>query len=409
MSFIQFQCYVCNQVLKVGADKAGKKARCVKCGTILTIPVASIVPAPKTPPPTPPPLPPPLPAGEGSQSGRTAPPPVPFGEPIPEQLPVAELEELPAAPARPKYADEEPRSDRRRRRDEENEDDYDDRPRKRRRDEEDDYDDRPRGRRRDEEDDRPRRRDDDYDDDWDYEGRGSRSRRARWAHVRLGVFLMFIGACVTAGDQLLYLVAEILQSIDLIRILTGSFSFGSGFFSAWSVLFKVAEPIALGATITAIVGYVFCLLGPNRNASMPLAIAVIAVSGVEVLMTLIFKLPGYFSNQFLSGDFGGWFLLVLIHLLHGAQFILAVLLVRAFAQDRGDRVISTACIGLVSVAGAYTGVGLITQICRYAGTNSRAMGWITLILGWLTLLAFILFIIWYTVVLWRAKGMLERR
>src|SRR6185503_14507644 len=41
MSTITFTCYACNQVLKVGGDKAGKKAKCIKCGTILTIPAAT--------------------------------------------------------------------------------------------------------------------------------------------------------------------------------------------------------------------------------------------------------------------------------------------------------------------------------------------------------------------------------
>ena len=45
MSFITFQCYACQQVLKVGEDKAGRKAKCYKCGTVLTVPVASTVPS----------------------------------------------------------------------------------------------------------------------------------------------------------------------------------------------------------------------------------------------------------------------------------------------------------------------------------------------------------------------------
>src|SRR5688572_19785981 len=39
MSVITFQCYACNQVLQVAGDKAGRKAKCSQCGTILTIPV----------------------------------------------------------------------------------------------------------------------------------------------------------------------------------------------------------------------------------------------------------------------------------------------------------------------------------------------------------------------------------
>jgi hypothetical protein len=41
MDFISFRCTSCNQGLKIGADKAGRKIKCTKCGTTLTIPGAS--------------------------------------------------------------------------------------------------------------------------------------------------------------------------------------------------------------------------------------------------------------------------------------------------------------------------------------------------------------------------------
>lgn len=45
MEPIRFSCTKCQHVLRVGADKAGKKAKCPKCGTVLTIPAAT-APAP---------------------------------------------------------------------------------------------------------------------------------------------------------------------------------------------------------------------------------------------------------------------------------------------------------------------------------------------------------------------------
>jgi hypothetical protein len=41
METITFRCSACQHVLRVSADKAGRKAKCVKCGTPLTIPTAS--------------------------------------------------------------------------------------------------------------------------------------------------------------------------------------------------------------------------------------------------------------------------------------------------------------------------------------------------------------------------------
>jgi hypothetical protein len=49
MATITFRCSSCQQALKVGADKAGKKAKCTKCGTALTVPAAD-EPAPAAPP-----------------------------------------------------------------------------------------------------------------------------------------------------------------------------------------------------------------------------------------------------------------------------------------------------------------------------------------------------------------------
>jgi hypothetical protein len=43
MSTITFNCTKCGQAMRVGADKAGRKAKCTKCATILTIPAAEEV------------------------------------------------------------------------------------------------------------------------------------------------------------------------------------------------------------------------------------------------------------------------------------------------------------------------------------------------------------------------------
>lgn len=55
MATITFRCSSCQQMLKVSADKAGKKVRCGKCGTILPIPASEaddhVKAAPKSPPP----------------------------------------------------------------------------------------------------------------------------------------------------------------------------------------------------------------------------------------------------------------------------------------------------------------------------------------------------------------------
>src|SRR6476660_1681317 len=90
MATISFQCYSCNQVLKVGGEKAGKKGKCPKCGTMLTIPIASTVqaetpPAPKPPPPAP--KPPPMPAPAAYVQPAPAPAGPVYAEPVLDDLP----------------------------------------------------------------------------------------------------------------------------------------------------------------------------------------------------------------------------------------------------------------------------------------------------------------------------------
>jgi hypothetical protein len=53
METITFRCTTCKFVLKVGADKAGRKAKCSKCGTLLVIPAGSDAGPPAPPPPAP--------------------------------------------------------------------------------------------------------------------------------------------------------------------------------------------------------------------------------------------------------------------------------------------------------------------------------------------------------------------
>ena len=53
MEMITFPCTACKFVLKVGADKAGRNAKCGKCGAILKIPAASAAEPAAPPPPAP--------------------------------------------------------------------------------------------------------------------------------------------------------------------------------------------------------------------------------------------------------------------------------------------------------------------------------------------------------------------
>jgi hypothetical protein len=372
MSFITFQCYACNQMLKVGADKAGRKAKCNKCGTALTIPVASTVQEPAAAPPPP----------------AAAPPPLPPTPARPTPVP-AQVAPTPVAPAEECLRRLPP-------------EDFDDEPRRRRRPREDEV----------------------FDDEEDV-----RVRRpvSLWPRVRLGLLLVFIGMCVLAGAFVLELVVYLLATIDLVRLMTSARGVGSGTGDTAIVLLRVSLLVQLGAAITSIVGYVFSMLGPNKRGMMGMAIATLAVAGLELLLTLIFKVPSFFSRgggpfSGPGGDpgssvFGAWLVLLLIQLLFSAAFILFPLYLRAASLALKARAQARACMAVFIVACIYAGERLLTYIFWYivlqasmersTRSDPRALVWITLILLWLGAFAFGALIVWYIIVLWRTRAEIE--
>src|SRR5262245_6044434 len=327
MSTITFTCYACNQTLKVGADKAGRKAKCVQCGTLLTIPVAS-----------------------GEQAVKAAPSARPSAAPSPK--PSAVPPPPPPAPSRRDSRNDFDFEERPRRRDR----DDDDRPR-RRRDEEDDYD-RPRRRRRDEEDDddRPRRRDRDDDDDYDDEPKEDkravkRQRRAVGVGFTLYwwrflcqvmiicVFLVVIALTFIAGTLLTR--GEVLT---VMGVLTGIFVIVA------LVMLCVASPIL------AIIGSCFLLRAPRKTGGRGLAVALLILESAIVLCmisTVLFAgLAGIGPRR---GDFGAaqtnavlaLVMYITMILCYVAAFVMLMVLVRFVAQYLKDRTAASNAINLM--------------------------------------------------------------
>jgi hypothetical protein len=359
MSFITFQCYACSQSLRVGADKAGRKAKCHKCGTILTIPVGSTEPA--APPPS-------------SAATRAAPPPLPA---------------TPATPVVPAFVAP-------------LEEDLDE----------------P----------RPRRRRRDYDDDEEdrIPSRQPPSQRTLLGRARLGLLLVFIGTCVMAGAFALDLIGYLLISIDLIRTLTTRRPAG-GTGEAFVVLWRIGLLVFMGAAITSITGYVFCMLGPNKRGTMGLAISTLAVAGLGLLLTLIFKISLFFTAFGPMGgpagpgmgEFGTWFVLFLMQLLFSAEMILFPLYLRGLSRFLKDTDNARRSMNVVMLGCVYAGERLITFIMLYVAVHAfaramragssdpRALLWILLILLWLGVFAFIPFVIFYILAIWRTRALID--
>ncbi len=371
MATISFQCYSCHQVLKVGADKAGKRGKCPKCGTKLTIPVASAAPAPAPPPPPPAPLP----AADYVQATapvkRKAAPP----RPAPAEPAAGAFDEL----------EEVPPPEPRRRRDEE----------------------------------------ESYDEPEDYPvRRGAGFPPA--ARARVGLLIVFIAFCIVAGAFVLELIVYLISSIQLIKLLTGSMGEPTG--RATEVLWKIAFPLAFCGSLTAIVGYVFCITGPNRRGSMGVAIATVAVAAIGLIVTLIFRLLPLFGQELLmtAGGRGGggggggrtslflaWFLLVLPQLFFCAEIILFPFYLRAVGLARKKYWVANDAGRVVVLGVAYSVVRLLGWIVIYVMTQSsspglgKAMGWIFLLLLWGGTVLYILQLMQYLFLLWRTRPLVK--
>ena len=378
MPTITFSCSSCGQVLRTGADKAGKKAKCVKCGKILTIPAPDEVEAE------------PAPRETGVKAGKPkSPPPLP-----------SEAEERP----RRRSEDEDDGAPPRKRRRDEEEDE--DRPRRRVRDEDED-DERPRRRRDEDEDDddelRSKRRRDDDDDEDDLDDDRPRSqgmpKRARWAKVKVGLLLTFISACILIGYGGLSALGAIIAYIGL---LARSMSM----LDVAGVLGKITVVLGVLLQFPAVVGYIFGVFSPPKNKALAFAITCIAL-GLINLGLKIFGLIAVFNArgggaQIIGGglaglpDFGirtaaaAVIVAVLVILLLASEWIIYPLFLRSVALNVKDRYLAGGALTSLFFACGVVALQVLMVILVVSmmsggfGRPSEAMGHIVMILGIIT-------------------------
>jgi hypothetical protein len=402
MGPITFLCYSCQQPLKVGGDKAGQKVKCFKCGTILTVPVASTVPPvpPASVPKVPPALPPPaaLPASAAIKPSQT---PMPPGvlmaqlaeEPVPAAVPYVRDDPPVKAELAPAADDQRDPERRRRRRDRDEEDDYDDF-------------------------DRPVR---------------TISLRSSWRKVRMGLLLIFIGACVYAGG---YGLAELGVLLRMCFGFSRPQNLGdwiamSPAFSSASALYRLGLFVVFGATITSIVGYVFCLFTPNRYSSLGLAIAILATAGVGLLLFMPFRMAGrtFFFVSVFDGPFlddmwfgalhritlmqwspGGFIVDLLVDGCMLAPFILVPLYLRALARARKERAHAERCWHLMVFSACAIGYNLLWPLVAmpFAASSSNAVLAVIYLLYYINVGLFIGMLVWFIRTLAEARAAFER-
>jgi hypothetical protein len=373
MATISFPCYACNQVLKVGADKAGKRGKCPKCGTLLTIPIASV----EAPPPAAPPRPAPP---------RAAPPPVP--------QPAARVKPGAPAPA-PLYA--EPVDD----------EDVPEPPRRRPRDDEEEY----------------------AAEDEDYARRRGPGFTPG-ARAKVGLLIVFIAFCVIAGAFACDFVVYLIGSISLIRALTGSGGGAGGpadLGNAVLFFYRAGAVLAVCGSLTAIVGYIFCMIGPNKRGSMGVAIATLVVAFIGLVLSIIFKmLPAFgesaFGGRLQSSDspFFGWFMMLLTQLFFCAEIILFPFYTRALALSRKKYWITDASTRTMVLGVGYTIARVLGWIVILVMINmsrssrgaspgaGKAMLWIMLILLWAGNVLYILQQIQFLLMTFRTRDIIKK-
>jgi len=373
MSQIRFQCYVCNKELQVSADKAGRKAKCVECGTVLTIPAAAQDEAPPSP---------------GPQAPSAPQQPFQGDEPAPRRRPREDDYDRPRD-------DDRPRGDDRGR-----DDDYD-RPRRSRRD--DDYD-RPRG------DDRGRGRDDDYDDrrdDYDdFDDRGgakAKKWKTNFPRLKLGMLLSFIGMCVIAGGFGLEHIGVLIGTI-------ASFSRGgTAGGTAVEILALIGNIIMLLGFLCLLTGQVFWIFISNKQAGLTWAIVALSVGGVAFLMYLILRfIPIVSKTQFPYGflvyfqrgssgvSLGNAIVPIFTMIFIAAHLMMNGFYLRAFGKTLKDRMVTGRGMQIVITAGIAAGYQLIWPFIGWAfmspgaGVGALIGIWI---FYWISVIIFILLFI----------------
>jgi len=239
-----------------------------------------------------------------------------------------------------------------------------------------------------------------------------------WPRAKLGLLLVFIGACVLAGAFVLEVVGYLLMTINVIQALSGSLRMGMGL-PAYALMLRIAEPLALGGSLTCLAGYVLCLLGPRQRGAMPLAIVTLSLGVLHLVLALIFRLAliygvGLSPMGGPSSGFGVWFGLLLTQLFFGAELIMFPFYMRALCAIRKKHGAAGACMAPAIMAMAYTGLRLLGWILFYVMGRSTSEGaakgmiWTNLILLWIGTIVFAIQITLYTQAVWRVRRAVSR-
>jgi hypothetical protein len=230
---------------------------------------------------------------------------------------------------------------------------------------------------------RPRQRpeeDEDYEEEAREVSRPTVRRRRpaaagpQWQKGRVGLLLVFIAACILASS---FGLQQILNLI--VKVFTVS---PNGLQAIFTIL-KFIQVLAFGQAIVALVGYVFCLMVPNRHGTLGLGIAMVSLGGVNLLTRLQFQLipvlrPGggigvggvLFEAFGLSGGLFGSFGFALaaatfIELLYAAEIIVVATYLRSVALSFKDYGGAQNAMVVVVLGSVHAGIRVLANLIFY--------------------------------------------
>jgi hypothetical protein len=250
MSKITFQCYSCSQTLRVDAEKAGRKAKCPGCGTLLTIPVASTESEAAAPP---------VPVGIQSVAANGS---AQVVAPVSElplvtaaiDEPVASVADKANPPVVTAAAD-----------------------------------------------------DDAYFEE-DNRAGGFKKKKKKsaknWMMTRIGLLVIFISLCLLVFNLFLFHIAALIEMIDDIQgksvfvlyVVGGGLDM-LGASSAKNTILKISGILFLLAIIPWFVGQVLTLFGPRNTTSISTTAAALVLGGLGWLVFLLLRVLVFFHNH----------------------------------------------------------------------------------------------------------------
>jgi hypothetical protein len=344
---ISFRCSSCNQALKVGADKAGRKVRCVKCKSIMVIPAdTKLLPEPETA------SAPHEPAqDEANIETRDEPEPevprrrvVQVEEPASDEVRVVSRGKKKPKPAEAETEEEPPPKVRRKRK------------RKAEHEEEDEGGDRKR----------------------------SKRKKTPWEIVYVGVTLLTVPAGLGVLFALSGIVFMLLPASAIVSM--------GGWFNSWMLWVPFGS-----STIASLVGYGLCLYTPPLHNVRPLAATVLVTSLLISALSFAPYLHSPTDNQPASAeqaadmfDLFRWWMIAFL-LLTDTLIVVQPFFLRALARNARAEGTAENCFNLLKLSAGNVAIGLIDILVFQIALRFEAMTflvhaikpliWITLLLG----------------------------